>query len=400
MVMAASFKKLYKESYASLDEETKAKFEELQAKVQQAILRTFKEPIEVEFDKADKKNHSNYPRLIIHNLSKDSKTYQDFLKTNNIVLHIELLYKNSLISLLSTVEWFYSQILHYFYSKHPESAGIGKKTLTLADLKQYDTIADAEKHLIELRIEEILRGNFEKWIEALKNDLSLSLSYLDSSMDALVEIYQRRNLVVHNGSTVNSIYLSKVKPEFRKNVLLNQKITVDKIYLEEAICKLQVAFMLVASELWKKLDASDQTRGEVISDIGFQNLLSQRWEVAEGLYQFLVFDTKSDPALKVVSQLNLWLCKKRLGKFKQIEKEVRSANYSDKKERFQLGLYSLREEKDLFFDLLPKALERQELTIEEFIDFPIFQEMRECEEYQLFRQESKYLKENVIPSTQ
>src|SRR5690606_32768666 len=117
---------------------------------------------------------------------------------------------NCLISLVSTVEWFFSQILHYYYDKFPDSSGIKNKTLTLDDLKNFGSINDAEKFLIENKIEEILRGSIKDWFKILKDDLKLGLGYKDQYEDELVEIYQRRNLLVHNGGVVNAIYLSKV----------------------------------------------------------------------------------------------------------------------------------------------------------------------------------------------
>jgi len=97
--------------------------------------------------------------------------------------HIHLLNKNNLISLLSSVEWFFSQILHYHYGKNPESAGVSKKTLTLSDLKSLGSIEDAETFLIDSKIDDVLRGNFESWITTLKTELSLSMSYIDSCLE-------------------------------------------------------------------------------------------------------------------------------------------------------------------------------------------------------------------------
>ncbi len=45
-----------------------------------------------------------------------------------------LLYRSSLISLVSSAEWFFSRVLETHFTKFPDSAGIREKTLTLADL--------------------------------------------------------------------------------------------------------------------------------------------------------------------------------------------------------------------------------------------------------------------------
>lgn len=328
------------------------------------------------------------------NIKSSSDDVTNLIETaNKTTKHIELLYTNSLISSLSSVEWFFSQILHFYYDKHPESAGVQKRTMTLADLKTFDSIKDAEKHLIDVKIEEILRGNFESWISLLKSELSLGLSYLDPLLDQLTEIYQRRNLFVHNGGVVNSIYLSKTKESLRAGVVNGQKLTVNKKYLDDSICKLQQAFILVGAELWKKLDPNDETRGDVLTDIIYENLLHSRWEICEGLCYFILKDSKLNIIDKIVAQLNYWLCQKELGKFDAVKKEIMETDFSDKKEIFQLGLFALQDKVEEFFEILPVALDSKQINVERLEEFPILKDIRETEQYKLFKQESKYFRE-------
>jgi hypothetical protein len=306
--------------------------------------------------------------------------------------HIELLYKNSLISLLSSVEWFFSEILHFYYDKYPESTGIQKKTLTLAELKSFGSVADAEKYLIDIKIEEILRGSFDSWLNLLKTELSLKLGYVTSIENELIEIYQRRNILVHNGGKVNSIYISKVHEALRKGVKLNDTIHIDKEYLDGAIRKLQKTFILIASELWKKLDKDDKKRGDVLTDIIYDNLLKSRWDFCEGLCYFIINDSQLEPIDKLVAQLNYWLCKKRTGKYNDVKDEISKVHFADKKEIFQLALYALKDDKKSFFETLPIALDSKQLNIERLEEFPIFQELRETEEYKKFKSTSKHFK--------
>jgi hypothetical protein len=386
-----------------LSEEQRTKFEELKTKVDTDILDIFKRPINVEVEKEDNEGSE------IEEASDETKKVKIKIQSNEDIkrymedsaksmYHITLLYKNSFISLLSSVEWFLSQILHYYYDKHPDAAGVQKKTLTLADLKGFNSIHDAEKYLVDLKIEEILRNSFDNWINLLKTELSLKLGYLtDALRDELIEIYQRRNLLVHNGGIVNSIYLAKVSEDYRKGIKLNDTLDVDKTYLDNAILKLQKSFILIAAELWKNLDKDDKSRGDVLITIVYDNLLQSRWDICEGLSYFILHDAKLDPIDKVVSQLNFWLCKKRTNQFSGVKKEIDAADYSDKKEIFQLGLFALRDDKDSFFNMLPSALDSKQLNIERLEEFPIFKEMRETEEYARFKVETKYFKEPNQP---
>ena len=307
--------------------------------------------------------------------------------------HIDLLYTNALISTLSSVEWFFSQLLHLFYDKYPDSAGIDKRSISLIELKSFETIRDAEKHLIDLKIEEIIRGNFESWIALLKSDLKLGLGYLNDINDELVEIYQRRNLLVHNGGIINSIYYSKVNPKNRTGLQIGQKLKINKEYLDNSINKLQKSFILIGAELWKKVESDNTNRSEILTDIVYENLLYSRWDLAEGLCYFILKDPVTSPVDKAIAQLNYWLCQKEKGNYKTIESELKKADYSDKKEIFQLGLYALRNEIEEFFKILPIALDSKQINIERLEEFPIMRKVRETIQYQEFKENSKYFKQ-------
>lgn len=216
----------------------------------------------------------------------------------------ELLYKNSLIGLLSSVEWFYSQVLHYYYDRFPSAAGIKKKTLTLEDLKTFNSVEDAEQYLIDSKIEEIFRGNFEAWITVLKDEVGLKLPYIKPFFNELIEVYQRRNLLVHNGGVVNSIYIAKVPEKNRANVKIGDKLKITEEYLDNAICKLHLVFTLIAAELWKKLESSEEKRALILNDIVYREMLSKRWETAEWFSCFIKDDDELKSRVKTVGQLN------------------------------------------------------------------------------------------------
>lgn len=369
--------------------EEKAMYLEFQENIENVLNEKYKEIPEVHLDK--KENGENEITIkVSHSNIEVGKHIENVRKNKE---HIELLYKNSLISALSSVEWFFSELLHFFYDKHPESAGVQKKTITLTELKGFASIRDAEKHLIDVKIDEILRGNFESWISLLKSELSLGLGYLNEIIDELIEVYQRRNLFVHNGGIVNSIYISKVDEKQRNGISLNDKLSVDKVYLDNAICKLQKAFILIGAELWKKLKPDDVTRGEILGDIVYENLLHSRWEICEGLCLFSIKDSQIKPVDKVIAQINYWLCKKETGDYKSIEKEISKADFSDKKEIFQLGLFALRGETDKILEILPTVLETKQTNIERLEEFPILKDFRETDSYKEFKKESKFFEE-------
>lgn len=305
------------------------------------------------------------------------------------------LYKSSLISLLSTVEWFFSQVLHFYYDKYPDSAGIKKKTLSLENLKTFGDVRDAEKYLIDEKIEEIFRGGFESWISILKEEIKIKSNLAYNQKDELIEIYQRRNVFVHNGGVVNSIYFAKVSKDLRKDVNIGDELEVTKEYLENAICKIHLVFTLIAFEIWKKIEKKSEEREDILNDIVYSNLLEGRWDVAGGISEAIWLDKDITSAHRTVAQLNHWLCKKRLGQFSDIENEAKEADYSDKSLRYQLGLWGLLEDKEAFFLNIEDAIKSEEISVEHILEFPILEELRTTTEFEEFKKNSQVFKEVV-----
>lgn len=134
------------------------------------------------------------------------------------VYQVDLLLKSALMALTSTLEWFLSKIFHIYFERLPDSIGIKEKYFSLDDLKKFKTVKDARTYLIESEVEKILRQSLEEWLKIFKERFKLTASYLTENQEKLVEIFQRRNIIVHNGGIVNSIYLSKVSSEFTKKI--------------------------------------------------------------------------------------------------------------------------------------------------------------------------------------
>ena len=296
----------------------------------------------------------------------------------------KLLYKSSLITLTSTVELFLSQLLHFYFDRFPDAVGADTKFFSLEDLKSLGSIEDAKKHLIESKVESILRESLEEWIRFLKERVKLSMGYMDPVKDRLIEVYQRRNLLIHNGGRVNSIYLAKVTPELRENISRDQLLGVKPKYLNRTLDLFELNFLLIAAELWKKLEPKDEERADTLTGIAYSHLLKERWQIAEGLSYFQMGDKQTSEKSQMYGQLNYWQSVKWQGRFEDVRKEVEQADFSAKDPLYQLALLALHDRNEDFFSLLPVVLRSEKFTVEELKAWPIFREMREDPAYKSF----------------
>jgi hypothetical protein len=57
-----------------------------------------------------------------------------------------MLYSSALMNLASTVELFFSRLLHGFFSMHPEAVGTKEKLFSFEDLAKFDSVKEARDH--------------------------------------------------------------------------------------------------------------------------------------------------------------------------------------------------------------------------------------------------------------
>jgi len=96
-----------------------------------------------------------------------------------------MLYSSALMNLASTVELFFSRLLHGYFSMHPEAVGTKEKLFSFEDLANFESVADARDHYTLSKIEGILRDSFDDWITYLKSHVKLSMGYLNDEQPVL-----------------------------------------------------------------------------------------------------------------------------------------------------------------------------------------------------------------------
>jgi hypothetical protein len=320
-------------------------------------------------------------------------TPQDFGKAVEEVLRAhrrtQMLSSSCLLNLTSSVELFFSKLLHHYFSLHPEAIGTKEKLFSFEDLSKFVSVTEARDYYISSKIEELLRGSLVDWFNFARNTIKLSMGYLKDDQELLEESFQRRNVVVHNGGSANSIYFSKVPEHLRDGIKLGDDLTPDDEYLGLRIDLWEKTCILIAAELWKKMAPDDTERAEVLADIIYRHLLAGRWRVSEALSTFLMRDKQMPEATLLGAQLNYWQSGKRLGKWNLLKPEVEAADFSAKGLRFQLGYLALVERNDDFFSLVPRALQAGEISDDELQEYPIFYEMRSDPRFDVFRTKPK-----------
>jgi hypothetical protein len=302
----------------------------------------------------------------------------------NAHTHHALLYRSALISLVSSAEWLVMQLIREYIKKYPDRAGIKDKTLTLGDLQGIGSIDEARSMLIQTRIDEVMFGSLEDWLKFLNKTMQLSMGYMDDRRDALLEIFQRRNVMVHNNGVVHTAYIKKVPPELRQGIDVNTTLPITPEYLQDAIDLVEYSFLLISAELWQDLDPPDENRCNVLTNVVIERLNSERWLVAEGASQFTKRDKQLSERSQLIGLINYWQTLKWQENFDMVRKDVEKADFSAKSGLFQLARFVLLDNFDKAYELLPTLVDTKALTVEQLQEWPLFREFRKDERVSTF----------------
>ncbi|WDJ89970.1 hypothetical protein JH302_00740 [Xanthomonas campestris] len=305
------------------------------------------------------------------------RSMKSILKSDSSVRN---LHRSSLISLVSTAESFVSTLLHQFYSTHPSALNIKEKHFTFDELSRFSTMDDARSYIVSWRVENLLRGSVEDWLDFFRNTLKLKLSVANNYSHDLVEIFQRRNLFVHNDGIVNSIYLSKVKASKDNGHLLNKQLSVKKSYLFSAIDKIEASFLDAAYDIWSKCEKINSHRPQLMIQASYDALNQGRWMVAKDVASLVALDRASNEELSLMAGINSWIARLRLSD-QTVKKEIEDFDVSAKGDIFRLAKHCLLDENDQALALAISLHSQHKLDFESLAEWPLFEPQRSNEEF-------------------
>lgn len=287
------------------------------------------------------------------------------------------LYNTSLISLLSEAEWFCAQLLHYYFQKHPDAAGLREKNFSYEELLKFSSIEEAKKYLVDNKVEDILRGSFSDWIDFFKEKIKISIHSFSDDLPFAQEASLRRNLLVHNGGIVNQTYLNRFPMEIDPRPVLGAQIQITREYLTDRTDRLEIVFSILALEIWGKIAKGDQDRGVVAAGMGFDALSKERYAVAEALCRYGMNDKSIASDSRANSLVNYWQSFKWSNRFEKIRSEVEDWDVRTMDLPYQAAKCALLDQNENCDAILRRALKAERITVEDLRVWPLFRNLRE-----------------------
>lgn len=284
-------------------------------------------------------------------------------------------------SLLTTAvgnfEVLVSAVVREFLRLRPEAIRSDEARYSLAEIEGYESIEEFRAYCAERYAENLLRGGFEDWMEWFEKRLKIDLSDVTADSLTLREIFQRRHLVVHNGSRVNRLYLNKMS-DLKPLPAMGTTLHVDQEYLQRATDRLQAAGVLLQAQVMRRLlpvEGDEHPADAMASNAIYEFLQHRRWEAA------IEVAASIEPGVvsaygRLLVLVNGWIARKRLHGVESIRSEVEAWQVQPLAPKFRLAKLALLDDVEAAYKLSRELVDSEEITNNEWWTWPLLEEVR------------------------
>ncbi|WP_298032636.1 hypothetical protein [uncultured Dysosmobacter sp.] len=293
---------------------------------------------------------------------------------------------NALISLLIRFESFLTDYFEWLVKKYPNKY-LNEKSIRYSELIKFD-FENLKKELSLEAANSIMSQPLDEWLRVIKSH-KFDLSTLSKYLEQFVEIYYRRNVIVHNKGKVNRQYLAGIKKDEEEHPL-GEKLLTNRQYVLDAF---NVSMVIVYGLLYASLKGNKDDEPEYLEFLfssGFNHMMENDWIISGYIFELLTKDDAQDKITSTLCQINYWISYKNMGHFKDIKEEIESRDFSAMDVSIRMAKEILLENYEKAIPLLDEAL-LTGMTPNMVETWPLFIQFRKTEHYHEFR--SKYAKE-------
>ncbi|MEE2569567.1 hypothetical protein V1638_09180 [Pseudarthrobacter sp. J64] len=300
-------------------------------------------------------------------------------RLGNSSVKTRLLRNSLLMAAVSDFEVLVSGLVRAFLTFKPEILRSADTKYSFADIEPFSTVDEFRHHAVENMADMLLRGGFEDWMDWFDKKRKIRVEGVTDNADALMEIFQRRHLLVHNGGVVNRFYLAKVSGD--SVPAAGQVLGVSSKYLKRSLEELTVAGVKLALSLVMKLEpASDDMKvlNHQLHHIGFDFLTAESWHIAFRLNDWHL-GFVDDSSTRLVATVNKWVAQKHVAGSESIRLEVEKWDTTTLTDIYKLAKFALLDQDDEAYALVQSLIARDELDLDDWRDWPVLEGVRSYE---------------------
>ena len=250
--------------------------------------------------------------------------------------------------IVSKMEEFIAALIRSGISLHPNALGEPPAIPNEVFTQYYTNIesADIQRWQIDQKVKTFMKGSPNDWRKAIRQWTGIEVADLGADWDMIVEMVQRRHVVIHNGGRADSDYLGNIPDRMKVGLFLGGELLSNYDYLSPLLVELE-AWALCLSFRWTKHFFKDKgeykpfitSRAMALAEIG-------RWSQALAILDsFLLEPLNSDDKEVPLARVNRAFCLQELGRDSEVlRREIIQLKTSDSDDRSiltNIGIYAL-----------------------------------------------------------
>lgn len=134
-------------------------------------------------------------------------------------------------------DYYISQMLRIIFTQRPEILKASDHSILMSEVLQCTDITEIIQRVSEKKIQELSYKGLSDIIKYLNSSLKLGFDEKIPQYQDALEVFQARNIIVHNSSIINEVYLQKTN---RKDIKIGEKYPLTENYFVRATGSLVV----------------------------------------------------------------------------------------------------------------------------------------------------------------
>ena len=220
----------------------------------------------------------------------------------------------------------------------------------------------------------MIEKSFNEILNHFKTELSISLENELIDWNKIIEIRERRHLIVHNSSIVNKKYISRTNNPY--NFKIGDTIHIGKDYFLNSWHEFKIAGQLLLFNCWGNWDKDNSERGifEIMNQT-FEDLKSKNYNIVCKTCEYAKKieprnESQEDYLLRI--KFNHGIALKKQKRQKELQNVLKSIKVGTAAPIFKIAYKILDDDHQGIEDWFTKAIVMDELNIDYYLEWPIF----------------------------
>jgi hypothetical protein len=294
----------------------------------------------------------------------------------------------TLLSLVATFDSYFSEIVHFFLSIHPERYTESDKQISLKELFTRKSLEEVVSQVIDLEVSQLMRGSHTEQVQFIESHLDVKIIGHYARWPNFVEIFERRNLVAHGDLIASESYITNcrsAKDTDIEDITVGQQLSLTPEYLHKATDALSEFGILLVFVLWRKhIKNSAEDAFKYVSETCYDLIRKKRSQLAQKLLEFALYKQPRACSDRVIRMMlvNLANSYKIMKNEPKCQEVISSIDWTASGDNFQICIASLQGDVDKVVGLMPglaasKAIDAKAIDANSFREWPVFDWVRD-----------------------